>query len=583
MTETFKFYDFESGTYNTSTGEKQESTDRIRTEFKPYNGNNEYFTFSVTFASGKTPENFITANTRVNILLQSPAGTIHNYSTYGSSMAKTTNEDGSETFSLKTNTKITAVFASDATSGGENLGVPKSYAIVLYTGKSGQKEGLVDFIFSSPYILDMKNEKVIVVGAPDIPDYVYDSPLPEGAWRIDGIYNHGYPYIKRFKDIPYDIRVPGDEPINLMDMIRVVSIPHGVDALFPVTKMSIPLDKPEDTKYTLGTSETKTIVQSTNSTNSELYEKLKEVPKPSSILTSAKNNAANLITQALNGYVTLHQSESGGCDEIIISSEADYTKAQNVWRWNLGGLGFSNQGYEATGEGWRTAITMDGQIVADMITAGTMFADRIRGGDLILGGYDGKNGVLRVIKGENEDDKREIVRLDKEGAFVEGQIYNVSSDEVTIDDHKQRYFMREEDGKIAGGSTTKIGDRESETTYGIMDARAILNEYHGSTFVKSRRGWRLMSKAFMIGDADENGEYRCENFAINDAAGQSCKVKYIESINVKTENIDLEGGGSRKVVTSVEPVEKEISFYYGILNTDTGVNPDPVPHPWETK
>lgn len=577
MTETFHFYNFDSGTYNTSTGAKEDNSNYIRTEFKPFKGNNEYFTFSVTFLTGITLENFDKAYTKVNILLQSHTGKIHNYSTANSNIIKTTNEDESVTYTLKTNTKITAVFASE--SNEEILGTPASYAIIIYTGSEGKREDLVSFIFSSPYILGMKNEKVKITDAPDIPDYVYDSPLPEGAWRIDGVYNHGYPYIKRFKDIPYDIRVPGDEPINLMDMIRVVSIPHGVDALFPVTKMSIPLDKPEDTKYILGTSETKTIVQSTNSANSELYEKLKEVPKPSSILTSAKNNAANLITQALNGYVTLHQSDSGGCDEIIISSEADYTKAQKLWRWNLGGLGFSDQGYDAPGDAWQAAITMDGAIVANMITAGTMFADRIRGGELILGGYDGKDGILRVING----DKREIVRLDKNGAYVEGEIYNVSSDEVNIDDHQQRYFMREENGEIVGGSTKKIGDRESETIYGIMDARAVLDEWHGSSHVATRRGWRLMSQAFMIGDPNEDGEYRCENFAINDAAGQSCKVTYVSGIDTKTESITLEDGSHKTVVTSVEPKTSDISFYYGILNTDTGVDPDPVPHPWETK
>lgn len=578
MTETFKFYDFDPGAY-TNTGEKKEDSNYIRTDFKTFKGNNEYFTYSVTFEPDKTPSNFTDAYTKVHILLRSPAGKIHDYSFRGTALVLTKNEDNSETYALKTDQKIEAVFASDATdSDGQNLGVPNSYAIALYVGNDGQRENLKEFIFSSPYILDMKNEKVIVAGAPDIPDYVYDSPLPEGAWRIDGVYNHGYPYIKRFKDIPYDIRVPGDEPINLMDMIRVVSIPHGVDALFPVTKMSIPLDKPEDTKYTLGTSETKTIVQSTNSTNSELYEKLKEVPKPSSILTSAKNNAANLITQALNGYVTLHQSDSGGCDEIIISSEADYTKAQNVWRWNLGGLGFSNQGYSASGEGWQTAITMDGAIMANMITAGTMFADRIRGGNLILGGYDGVDGVLRVINA----DKREIVRLDKEGAYVEGEIYNVSQDEVDVDEHKHRYFIREKDGEIIGGITSKIGDPESETIYGTMNARAEINEYNGSTLTETHKGWKLATKAFQIGSSDPSDDLRCENFAINEYKGTSCKVEYVTSVKPEYETVTLKDDTSMKVVKDVKVNTDSISFWYGILNSDTGKDPDEPPKPWET-
>lgn len=44
-----------------------------------------------------------------------------------------------------------------------------------------------------------------------------------------------------------------------------------------------------------------------------------------------------------------------------------------MWRWNIGGLGFSNTGYDGQ---YRTAITQDGSIVADFITTGTLDASK---------------------------------------------------------------------------------------------------------------------------------------------------------------------------------------------------------------
>lgn len=43
------------------------------------------------------------------------------------------------------------------------------------------------------------------------------------------------------------------ESIKLLDEIRVISKPHGLDRLFLVSKIIIPLNKPENAEYTMGT------------------------------------------------------------------------------------------------------------------------------------------------------------------------------------------------------------------------------------------------------------------------------------------------------------------------------------------
>lgn len=106
-----------------------------------------------------------------------------------------------------------------------------------------------------------------------------------------------------------------------------------------------------------------------------------------SILDAARENATSLITSAMGGYI--YKTES----ELYIMDSPDLETAVNVWRWNLNGLGFSSSGVSGP---YSTAITMDGQIVADFITTGTLSTSVIDGLDQI---------VLRITNNENEISK----------------------------------------------------------------------------------------------------------------------------------------------------------------------------------
>lgn len=98
------------------------------------------------------------------------------------------------------------------------------------------------------------------------------------------------------------------------------------------------------------------------------------------MLQSAIANSTALITGNHGGYVILHDSDGNGTpDEILIMDTDNIETAQNVWRWNRNGLGFSSTGYNGT---YGTAITADGSIVASFITSGLMRGDRIEAGTL---------------------------------------------------------------------------------------------------------------------------------------------------------------------------------------------------------
>ena len=94
-------------------------------------------------------------------------------------------------------------------------------------------------------------------------------------------------------------------------------------------------------------------------------------------LEQAIINATQLITGNSGGYVVLHPSEKP--QEIFIMDTPDMNSAQRVWRWNLSGLGYSSTG---TNGPFELAMTMDGAIIADFITAGTINGALIKAGSV---------------------------------------------------------------------------------------------------------------------------------------------------------------------------------------------------------
>lgn len=163
------------------------------------------------------------------------------------------------------------------------------------------------------------------------------------------------------------------EAFNLGDEIRVISAPHGMDRRFTLSKITIALDHPENSTITLGTSIKAALSERSVSENRALMERIESLPPQSETLKLARDNATSLITAATTGHVVTRSHE------ILIMDTSDTKTARKVWRWNMNGLGYSKTGYNGT---YGTAITMDGAIVADYITTGTLKADLIRAGTL---------------------------------------------------------------------------------------------------------------------------------------------------------------------------------------------------------
>lgn len=176
------------------------------------------------------------------------------------------------------------------------------------------------------------------------------------------------------------------EDIRLLDYVRVISEPHGLSVdlskTFLVAKLEIPLDKPENTEFTLGGAVKSSFTKSTSQITEEVLKRTGALPSSISVLQEAKDNAASIIRQATEGYITITQQEDEygkRSEALVISNHSDLEDmianpqdGYAYWQWNSGGLGYFR--YDGTSSLWRTitAITMDGAIVADAITTGTM-------------------------------------------------------------------------------------------------------------------------------------------------------------------------------------------------------------------
>lgn len=145
------------------------------------------------------------------------------------------------------------------------------------------------------------------------------------------------------------------------------------------------------------------------STNS--IQKQIEKINPTSILESARNNATQMLTKAMGGYVYKTQNE------LFIMDTNNPQTATKIWRWNLNGLGYSNNGIDGP---YEIAMTSDGQIIADFITTGKLNTNVIEGYDQIVIDVAEQNKKTTQLALSLEEIKGEISDIADVTITVEG-------------------------------------------------------------------------------------------------------------------------------------------------------------------
>ena len=173
------------------------------------------------------------------------------------------------------------------------------------------------------------------------------------------------------------------ERVSLCDTVTVKYEKLGVDATAKVITTVYDVLAERYDSITLG--DAKSSLASTIAAAPDRNEIQKQA---SSDLERAVTRATNLITGQKGGHVVIKSDANGKPQELLIMDTEDEATATKVWRWNLSGLGYSSKGIN--GE-YGTAITQDGEIVADFITTGDLNAQVITTG--ILKDRQGNNSL----------------------------------------------------------------------------------------------------------------------------------------------------------------------------------------------
>ncbi len=176
---------------------------------------------------------------------------------------------------------------------------------------------------------------------------------------------------------PYDLSWRGNPALEIGDIVTVYDI-EGNELKVPNLSYNL--------EYTGGLSATSSadsksrldVVPTGRKTyQQQIHATQTKIKETATNLTNAFKDAQEKITGNQGGFIIQRMNEDGKPYEFLVMDTEDINSATNVIRLNQQGIGFSQNGYNGP---FGVAITIDGQIVADYITAGTLSADLIQSG-----------------------------------------------------------------------------------------------------------------------------------------------------------------------------------------------------------
>ena len=167
------------------------------------------------------------------------------------------------------------------------------------------------------------------------------------------------------------------------------------------------------------------IIKSTSlNLRNDLQRQKTEIQK---VVDEKTQQLSDTITGSNGGHFKWVLDADGNMEELVnLYDSEDITTAQKVWRWNSGGLGHSNNGYNGT---YGLALTKDGEINASMITTGILNAGVIRAGTI----QDVKNrNSWNLQTGDLVTNYMVANNATVKGTFQTGDISQSNPDGITI-------------------------------------------------------------------------------------------------------------------------------------------------------
>lgn len=182
------------------------------------------------------------------------------------------------------------------------------------------------------------------------------------------------------------------EMVGLCDIVTVIHPKMGIEISAKITKVVWNVVAEKWESMTLG--DTTSSLSSTLAQNDAASER--ERLQQTSFFEQAIGRATAAITGNKGGYVRFNYDADGNPYEILIMDKPDIAQAVKVWRWNKSGLGYSSSGYNGP---YGTAITANGEIVADYVTTGTLRAINLVGNAITGGSISGVTISGNTISG----------------------------------------------------------------------------------------------------------------------------------------------------------------------------------------
>ncbi|MGN3380351.1 phage tail tip lysozyme [Enterococcus faecium] len=144
----------------------------------------------------------------------------------------------------------------------------------------------------------------------------------------------------------------------------------------------------------------------TSTVNTQAQELKKKIDNRTETLVQNVLNATAWITGNSGGHVVFRPEKAPS--EILIMDTPNVANAKRVWRWNLNGLGYSDNGVNGP---FGIAMTSKGEIVANFIKVGIINAEVLESSINDLG------DVLKIVKGTLQiwNDNKKIMQLTRKG------------------------------------------------------------------------------------------------------------------------------------------------------------------------
>ena len=208
------------------------------------------------------------------------------------------------------------------------------------------------------------------------------------------------------------------EDVELGDTVSVQFERLGVDASARIIETDYNPATGRYNSVTIGSD--RATIADTIATQGQAVERLRTtVPNP---VLAAVQQATDRIVGNLGGYIVMRYDADNQPYELLIMDTNDINTATKVWRWNQAGLGYSSTGYNGT---YGLAITADGEIVADFITAGHMAAD------IITMGANPGDELTDYFRVYLDDNSRAVVEL---GADENQIVLRMQNDRIAFCD-----------------------------------------------------------------------------------------------------------------------------------------------------